>query len=361
RLLETTRQYAREKLTAAGEEETWCVRHRDYFLALAEEAHEKRFISEGPALMKTLEREHDNCRAALDLCEARSDAEAHLRLAGALNQFWALRGHFREGRTRLAVALSRPDAQVSSPRARALNGAANLARIQSDNDAARLMYERSAEIWRALGQKRHLSMVLTNLGILEQQQGRYDLSQALYDESLMLIREQDDPAGLSLLLNNSGWLAYVQGDPTRARALLEESLVLSRAIGNQIILELAGGNLADIAMKQSDYATARVRFREVFALQAASRNEHSLIKTLEIVGELAACLQQPGRGVRLFAAAAALSERRGTPVYPDDRAEYDRRKQLLRIALDEEAFSREWEAGFALTTEEALALAQEIL
>lgn len=362
RLLETVRQYAREKLTEAGEEAAWGLRHRDYFTTLAEEVHEKRFSTEAPLLMETLEREHDNCRAALDFCATSWDAEAHLRLVGALHQFWALRGYLREGRARLTAALSRTDAQEhSAPRARALNGAANLARIQNDYAVAHPMLEESREIWRALGEKGQLAMVLNNLGLLEQQQRHYDLSLAFFDESLALMRELGDRTGMTLLLNNSGWLAYVQNDHVRARTRLEECVVLSREIGNLLILELALGNLADVAMKQGDYATARTQFRETLAMQATSRNEQSLVKTFEIVAELAACLQRPRQGVRLFAAAAMLSERKGMPVLPDDCAEYDRREQLLHAALDARTFAEEWAAGFALTAEEALALAREIL
>jgi len=36
--LETVRQYAREKLVEAGEEELVCLHHLDYFLKLADEA-----------------------------------------------------------------------------------------------------------------------------------------------------------------------------------------------------------------------------------------------------------------------------------------------------------------------------------
>ena len=39
RMLETVREYAREKLAESGLAEAVRERHRDYFLALAEEAH----------------------------------------------------------------------------------------------------------------------------------------------------------------------------------------------------------------------------------------------------------------------------------------------------------------------------------
>lgn len=360
RLLETTRQYAREKLVTTGEEEEGCTRHCDWFLALAEEVWTKRYSVEAPMQMDLLEREHDNCREALDFCASGSDAESHLRFAGAMSQLWEWRGYYREGRGRLTAALSRPDAQeFTFQRARALNAGAILAMVQNDSEAARSLYTQSGEIARALGEKRMLAIVLNNLGVLERQELRYDLAQALFDESLALMRELNDRAGMALALVNIGRLAKMQNDPVRARPPLEESAALSREAGNLYVLEGALSDLAQVAMQEGDYATARTQYREALALLAASRYEENLVEVLETVAELAARLQRPHHAVRVFAAVAAMRERVGLSVRPFERADHDRREQLLRTALDEKTFALEWTAGLTLTTEQVLALAVE--
>ena len=147
---------------------------------------------------------------------------------------------------------------------------------------------------------------------------------------------------------------------TGARPLLEESVVVCRETGNLFVLGLALFNLAEIATNQGDYATACERYQEVLGLLAASRNVDNMNPAFESIAELAACLQQPRRGVRLFATAAAIRERSGTPVLPGDRGDYDRQKNLLRTALDKEAFAEEWAAGSAMTTDEAIELAKAI-
>src|SRR5262249_36934553 len=91
-LLETVRQYAREKLQESSEEESTQERHLSYFLALAEEVWEKRYSTEAPMMMDRLEREHDNCRTALDFCAVSAAAQTHLRLVGAIWWFWLIRG-----------------------------------------------------------------------------------------------------------------------------------------------------------------------------------------------------------------------------------------------------------------------------
>jgi len=97
-LLETIRQYARERLVASGESELVRTRHADWFLQWAE-AGEANFNS--PNIIKwmdTLETEHDNLRSALEwLLSSKSGAQKGLRLADALGQFWQVRAYLNEG------------------------------------------------------------------------------------------------------------------------------------------------------------------------------------------------------------------------------------------------------------------------
>ena len=119
RLLETVRQYARDQLMESGTGEAGRTRHRDHFLALAEEAKASLSGPEQARWLDTLESEHENLRAALEWClddeeeegaqrNGVSSAQAGLRLAGALSGFWQTRGHLSEGRQRCAAALARP-------------------------------------------------------------------------------------------------------------------------------------------------------------------------------------------------------------------------------------------------------------
>ena len=70
RLLETVRQYARDRLAEGGKGKACQSQHRDYFLALAEEAKEKLVGPEQGLWLDRLESEHENLRAALEWCAA---------------------------------------------------------------------------------------------------------------------------------------------------------------------------------------------------------------------------------------------------------------------------------------------------
>src|SRR5205807_4056613 len=79
RLLETVRQYARERLLESSGGAAVRERHRDYFLALAEEADPELLGSEQAEWLQRLEEEHDNLRSALEWSLAEAGSQEDLR------------------------------------------------------------------------------------------------------------------------------------------------------------------------------------------------------------------------------------------------------------------------------------------
>ena len=118
RLLETVRQYAVERLEAAGERSAFERRHRDWYVALAES--DPTPAGELPAriTLRDLDREGDNLRAALASALV-ADPQAALRLAVALWRFWLMRGYLAEGYRWLTAALAAAP-EHTAVRARAL-------------------------------------------------------------------------------------------------------------------------------------------------------------------------------------------------------------------------------------------------
>ncbi len=134
RLLETLRQYGRDKLVASGEVEVISRRHASFYLALAETAEPALHGSEQVAWLDRLEREHNNLRAAIEWYEANDEWVEALRLAGAISWFWTVRGYYTEGRARLSVILEK--AGSTAPpilRAQAYSGQFGLAARQGDS------------------------------------------------------------------------------------------------------------------------------------------------------------------------------------------------------------------------------------
>src|SRR5207244_4397677 len=133
-LLETMREYARERLAASGEELEVRGRHAAYYGELAVAADSALRGPEQREWLDQLEREHDNLRAALTFA-LQHDRDLALRMAIGLLRFWEIRGHLAEGLSAVAAALAGRD-EVTEERARALNSAGVLAAEQGDYEAA---------------------------------------------------------------------------------------------------------------------------------------------------------------------------------------------------------------------------------
>jgi len=134
-MLETIREYARERLEVSGEAEEIRRLHAEYFVALAEQGASEQQGPEEAAWLERLDLEHDNMRAALSWMLESEEAGAGLRLSGALWRFWWMRGHYSEGRRWLEEALAK-DGRASAVRAKALEAVGWLADDQGDIDRA---------------------------------------------------------------------------------------------------------------------------------------------------------------------------------------------------------------------------------
>ena len=234
RMLETIREYGLECLAASQEETAVRRAHAAYYLAVVEAAAPALTGPDQALWLDRLEHEHDNLRAALQWTEECGDAEHGGRLAGALCEFWLMRGHLREGRAWLRRLLRLTAASPRSRvRAQALTGAGHLAHNLGDYAAAGTLFEESLALWRDRGDTRGIATALNNLGWMAVRRGAYPAARALSEESLALWREVGDAGGMATALNNLGFVAYFQGAYAAAAALHQESLDQWRAAGDQ--------------------------------------------------------------------------------------------------------------------------------
>jgi non-specific serine/threonine protein kinase len=396
RMLETVRQYARDRLLESGEEKQWRDRHLVYFLALTEEAQPKLNGPEQRNWLERLDRELDNLRWALTWATG-ADAVSGMRLASACQRFWQIRGYVREGLGWLAAMLS---AATGSPtteqRAKALGTAATLARATSDFAKARTLYEEALSLWRELGARRGVAGALGNLGMVSYDQGDFAAAMARHEESLAIWRELDDRQGIARTLLALGNVVYSQGDEPAAASLYEQSLAIERELGDQraiaIVLNNLGMvaeyyrgdypaarrlheealairrelgdrwgiansllNLGTTAFEQRDYASARALLMESLAIQRELVDRLGIIGSLEALASLAFATGGPEAGARLCGHAARLREEIGAPFPPWERLRYDRQVASGRALLGNDVvFEQAWQEGRSMTLEQAL-------
>jgi predicted ATPase/DNA-binding CsgD family transcriptional regulator len=129
RLLETIRQYAVDKLDAAGERDVTRQRHLDHFLALGELTEPELEGPDQDTSLDRVEAEHDNFRAALDWGLGLPDPDRGRRLAASLVWLWYKHGHGDEGLDFLRRAIDLAPDDRSAVQGRLLVAAAALAQV----------------------------------------------------------------------------------------------------------------------------------------------------------------------------------------------------------------------------------------
>lgn len=400
RMLQTIREYGEEKLFESGERDQLWKRHLEYFCEFTEQAEPGMSGAEQAEWVNRVELEHDNIRAGLGRSKSvEGDLELGLRLAGALFWFWEQRSYLQEGRASLAALLARSTDLHSRAHAKALTAAAQLTFRQGDYAEAKALCESSLKIFRDIGDKRWVAIVLNLLANIGTELGDYETTPAMFKEVVALGLEVDDkrlavwglvglgyaelrPGGLEAAaglfaralavsreigdkfsiafeLAALGEVAVRQGDYRRATDLLEESLDLRRQMDHKWGVGVCLGTLGWVAMRQEDWGKAKARLGESLEVRHAIGDKGGCAWSLERLAEVAEARGELERAVRILAAAAALRSSIDSAMDGADRPAYEQRVAGLREKLGEGIFSAVWSEGNAMTIAQAVAFALE--
>ncbi|MCP4396745.1 MAG: adenylate/guanylate cyclase domain-containing protein [bacterium] len=267
-MLETIREYALERMTAYEDVDRLRQQHAHCFLALAEETEPRLYCAQGGIWSKRLEADYGNLRAVLAWSLDHA-IEIGLRLAGALGRFWDIRNKCDEGRFWLTKILEDNHAYGAENdpwRAKALQKAGLLARVQGDIVAACSLGEEGVALWRKIGEKRGLGRALSDLALAVLLQGDLPTGRSLQEESMTLLRQTDDTSGLAQALWMYGYGMYYLRHYEHARVSAEECIELAQAIEGTDHIATATSLLGDIAFDQEEYAAAQSLYESSLTL-----------------------------------------------------------------------------------------------
>jgi predicted ATPase len=233
-LLETLRQYARQKLAARGPAvDALRRRHAAHYLALAEEAAPHLTGPQQLVWLARLEAERDNLRAALRWYLDGGEAAAGLRLAEALWAYWYLRHLRAEARAWCAELLTAPGTgKAGASRARALRLAGVATGNIGDAAGARPLLEEGLALARELGDDALVAAALRDLGYLSRLRGDYAAAHRQFNEALAVFRRRGDRWDVADTLGHLGVLLHWEGEHTAARAAFEQEQVAALLSGN---------------------------------------------------------------------------------------------------------------------------------
>jgi predicted ATPase/class 3 adenylate cyclase len=400
-LLETVRQYAREKLLEAAEGENVRNRHLDFFLHLTEAAEPKLIGSEMIACLDQLEVEQDNLRAALEWALEKNPLAA-LRLAAVLYMFWGRRTSLIEGLNWVVTALARAEAappqdevaqSYLAARAKALAGQAALAFELGDNLAARAAVEASVSLARQIGASQTLAFALgmgaTIFGFMNDVAsarawadecialcrqfgfvfemgmvsgpyvflaivGDQPVQPGMQEEILRAARASGNPWAIGRTILNAARLAVIRGNLAEAYARYEESAALFQHMRDRSFYNSSRSETGHVLRLQGRYPEALTVYSETIRVWQELGQSAAVAHELECFAFIAGTSGQNGRAARLFGAAEALRELIGTTMTPMERQEYDQALSQLREQMSEVQLQDTWTKGRAMGMDEAI-------
>jgi predicted ATPase len=389
RLLDTIREFAAEKLPESARAELE-HRHAEHYVALAERARLGVNSAQESTWLDQIALDHDQLRAVLDRCAAGTeDVQLGLRLTAAIASFWSFRGHFREGRQRIAELLVLPAAaERNALRAQALLESGNLALQQSataegipaleeslaifrelgdeagigralnhlaisayyrgDYAAANRLYQEGLDICHHLGDRRAVSQALTNLGNVANAIGDYSVARARYEESLAIKREFGIPRDIATALMGLGNVAENEGDLAASLAYHVECLSLCRQSGDRQRTAWTLVNLGNVTFKLGDMGRARGYYVESLAIAADLGDRFNLSGCLDGLSTFAFAAGEPVGAARLFSAAMTFRQAARGGVPPREQEAHEYFLGELRSALGEPALAHALAEGAAL-------------
>jgi predicted ATPase/class 3 adenylate cyclase len=414
-LLETIRQYAREKLLEAGspfddnQGELFEARsmHSKYFVQLAETAGPELNRAHSSRWVDILESEQENLRAAIEWT-TEQEIEAALRMIYALQFFFVRNGHQAEGRTLankvigkaemmpalageeavqrkywitralsalIAVAMSQGDYQLLTEvsakceeYARAIGNPGLLARALGYRCAGRLTagdiegveawsqealkWARESEDAFALGYC--LGMVSEYLIISGKD---FAAAREYANQSKKVFEEDGDLWGYSLILLGTGIAAKFQGNYEFARENFEISLPLFEEMEDIQRVTMIQSELAHMERYEGHLDQAEQVYRQTILVWQKIGHQAAVANQLECLAFIAMAHEKDKQAVKLLGAAEVIRAKINIPMLTFERVEYDERLAELRGGMGEKEFADLWSEGGRLTMDQAVQFA----
>jgi predicted ATPase len=403
RLLESFREYAREKLAARGERAAFARRHALAYLELAELVS-GAWDSGSDTWRGQQRQELDNWRAALEWAlAARGDVAVGLRLAGQLARIW-VEFALLEARHWTVLALSMVDERTPTiVLANLRHAEAGIASSLGEGDLQLASSEKALALYQELGDERGVvnSQSLGALALLLS--GRIGEAEQGLHEALARARSLGTRRSLAYILRVLGSVRSLQGDLVAARSYLAEATAIYKMVGADRTAASVGLDLADfefhagnveLALSIGADALATLRaWKDLRRVAATLINMSAYLIALSRFDEARECAREAldvareqalgalaARALQRLAAAVVL-QHRDTPEPrfekyiqaaqllgfvdarllalessqdPSERGEHDQALLVLRDALGAEELASLVAAGATMTEDEAV-------
>lgn len=297
------RDFALERLSAAGEEDVVRRAHAGYVAEVARSARLWKWGATAEA-RRQLVAIGDEIRPAVAWAREH-DPELHVRICADLSAYWVYVGVLSEV---IAEFQHARDAGAGSAADRAwiLTSLAKCVQLQGGANAVQLVYDALAE-WQAVDDELERALAMGHVGWVLVWAGRYDETIELQQAALEVLRRSGDRA---LILRGLVFLAHAfadQEDVDATETVLQEADALA---GGDPTWELTAVH-ADCAHARGDKITALNLYAESLAWSTTTGEAHQMLMDMRCVATELSGLGAGEKALEVFELVRLEEERTG--------------------------------------------------
>ena len=355
-MLETIREFALAQLQEHPTDEgSSRLAHAAYFADLALTAR-VGILAGVPEAIHRLGAEEDNFRTMLGHFLETGDAETALLVAGSvLCTCWMIAGgQFTEARAWLERALREGASAPAAARAWGFLALSQITLFQGDFVAARTAASECHALTEATGNSMLAGLGPFALSVVGEAAGQMDAVVNLASEAVEAARV-DDPGfllGWSLMILGSA--LRDTGDLHGATAALEEALTLFRGVGGVSGEANVLMNLAGVARAEGSPARAARLHADALRLRRDAGMLTDAYDDLVGIAEVAQMMGYLEPAARLLGAEESYGTVFGSVGWGVTPVRRERTRRAVMEQLGDERFRKLWDAGRALSIQEAI-------
>jgi predicted ATPase/class 3 adenylate cyclase len=361
-MLETIREYARERLETDFDLDDTERRHAEFFATFVEEWGPAVRSRNAQQARDVMTRDHDNARAAIGWALENDTAELGLRIVAPMWTFWVERGHIGEGLRAVQGVLDLPSgAALDAMRPAALRSLGGLFYWQNDYQGATSAYEEALDLYRRVGNVTGIARAGNDLAYALMAQSKPDAALPLIEEAGETARRMGDPVLAAEVLGLLGIARGQKGDYEGALAAFQESLEGFEAVGTSVAVWVgeSKGRIGAVLRLLGRLDQAE---EYLVAGLVAGRKLAGNLAASAVTRQLAAVAWDRGdveRALRLGGFSEVMAERiGGAPpaalMFVPDPSVY---QEMARPSLDEETIEGLWSTDRAMSLDQGIAFA----
>lgn len=343
-MLETIRQFAMEQLVASDDEAVRS-RHSEFYLGLARElVLAQKETYEPRILVRRLNPDINNVRAALAHSISSGNKARGLELAGVLGQYWESSGLISEGRRWIEDFLAF-DGEIEPQQViPAMGWLSHFLSLQGDREHIRELTSEAERIARDSGDVALRYNAITSAANAAASLEDFEVAATRMREAVQLAREIGSESWEALSLANLGTFLLLAHDVTGAREAANQSVQLSIAAGSDWAKAIGFLLLGQIGIVDGS-GEARSLLAQATAISLQPIDVGTLAEILRELAKLEVEEDHPALSARMLGAERRWREGQNLHLFPHEESAQRALLDHLRQRLGPDQFQREWSVG----------------